>query len=339
VRRLRYLHGATEIGGHALSFHGDPWAMFRGFLVMATLFIVYGVAGRLSPVAGLVAFVVLAALWPALWHSSLRFRLANTGWRGLRARFTGSRGGAYRAMLPGGLLALVFVVFGYVAGLGAHDPQPGGNLWLALFPLLLVLLMAAALPALFWVVKRYQHGHYALAGEDTRFEMPLRAMYGIGLRTFGLSLLAMAAGGVLVFVLVLALRGRATGDAASPPSFWFTLSPLALVVLLQAAIGPYVTSRLQNRVWNGTRSEHLRFDSRLRYRDLAPLTLRNWLLMIVTLGLYYPFAKVATARLRLRAVTLLSALDPDELLAAPAAAAGGVAGDAAADLLGIDLGL
>ena len=36
-----------------------------------------------------VAGIALAALWPALWQSSLRFRLANTSWRGLRFRFTG----------------------------------------------------------------------------------------------------------------------------------------------------------------------------------------------------------------------------------------------------------
>ena len=30
----------------------------------------------------------------------MQFRLANTSWRGLRFRFRGSLGGAYRAMLP-----------------------------------------------------------------------------------------------------------------------------------------------------------------------------------------------------------------------------------------------
>lgn len=84
VRRLRYFHGATEVGGHPLSFHADPWKMLRGYLLVMLLFAACGGAGRFSPVAGAVAFCIIAALWPALWHSSLRFRLANTGWRGLR---------------------------------------------------------------------------------------------------------------------------------------------------------------------------------------------------------------------------------------------------------------
>ena len=84
MRRLRYFHGATEVGGHPLSFHADPWKMLRGYLLVMLLFAACGGAGRFSPVAGAVAFCIIAALWPALWHSSLRFRLANTGWRGLR---------------------------------------------------------------------------------------------------------------------------------------------------------------------------------------------------------------------------------------------------------------
>src|ERR1700761_197457 len=69
VRRLRYFHAATEIDGHALAFHGDPWKMLRGFLLVAAMVGAYTVAGRVSPTSGLVAFVIVAALWPALWHA------------------------------------------------------------------------------------------------------------------------------------------------------------------------------------------------------------------------------------------------------------------------------
>ena len=98
-------------------------------------------------------------------------------------------------------------------------------------------------------------------------------------------------------------------------------------------------ARLQNLVWNGTRSAHLHFESALRFRPLVALSLRNWLLILVTPGLYFPSAAVATARLRLEAVTLVSQLHPDALFSQVERFSESAVGDAAADIAGIDLGL
>ncbi len=114
---------------------------------------------------------------------------------------------------------------------------------------------------------------------------------------------------------------------------------LVLVVVFQLALRPYVTSRSQNLVWNGTRSEHISFDSQLRFWPLLRLTLKNWFFLVITLGLYFPFAAVATAKMRLEAVQVLTRGDPDELLATLATHEEAAAGDAAGDLLGMDIGL
>jgi hypothetical protein len=98
VRRLRYFHANTLVDGQALGFHGDPRKMMRGYVLMLVLAGLYGVAGKVSPVSGLIALLVLAGLWPALWRASLQFRLANTSWRGLRLRFDGDLPGAYSAL-------------------------------------------------------------------------------------------------------------------------------------------------------------------------------------------------------------------------------------------------
>jgi uncharacterized membrane protein YjgN (DUF898 family) len=65
ARRIRYFYANTLVDGQALSFHGDPWKMFRGFLLMVVLMGVYAGAGQVSVMAGGVAFVVLCAVWPA----------------------------------------------------------------------------------------------------------------------------------------------------------------------------------------------------------------------------------------------------------------------------------
>src|SRR5882757_3714541 len=65
VRRLRHFYGNTHSGKHTLDFHGNPTRMLRGFLLLAALALLYTVAGKVSPTAGLVAFVIVALVWPA----------------------------------------------------------------------------------------------------------------------------------------------------------------------------------------------------------------------------------------------------------------------------------
>ncbi|HEX6720272.1 MAG TPA: DUF898 family protein, partial [Burkholderiaceae bacterium] len=62
VRRLRYFYGNTKLGGEEFDFHGNPWKMLRGFLLMAALLGAYGLATNVSPRAALVALLLLAGI-------------------------------------------------------------------------------------------------------------------------------------------------------------------------------------------------------------------------------------------------------------------------------------
>lgn len=336
VRRLRYFHGATEIGGHALSFHANPWKMLRGYLLVAVMAAAYAGASHFSPQAGLVALLIVAALWPALWHSSLRFRLANTGWRGLRLRFTGSRGQAYAAMLPSAAIFIAFVGIS-VAFAPAPGERPGvGAVVAGLLPLLLLFF----LPALLWLLRRYQHDHYAIGGEQSRFSVGLGSFYGVFILALmmlvGIFMVVGIVAALAVPALVAAMRGGGIGAGTM-----VALAVLLLVVyvVVLSLVGAFVGAQLQNIAWKGTRSQHIGFDSRLGVGALAKLTIKNWLLIVLTVGLYYPFAAVATARLRLQALSVLFAVDPGALLAVGAHIDESAAGDAAGDLFGFDIGL
>jgi uncharacterized membrane protein YjgN (DUF898 family) len=92
-------------------------------------------------------------------------------------------------------------------------------------------------------------------------------------------------------------------------------------------------------VWTRTKSTDVRFESALCFWPLFGLTLKNWLLVLLTLGLYWPFAAVATARLRLAAVTAFTRNPPDELVSRVRERADDASGDPAGDLFGIDIGL
>jgi uncharacterized membrane protein YjgN (DUF898 family) len=335
VRRLRYFHGATEVGGEPLSFHGQPRAMWRGYMLVVLLFAAYIAAGQYSATAGGVALLVLAALWPALWHASLRFRLANTGWRGLRARFTGSRAGAYAALAPLVLTGLLFAGAGLLVPEGPDQQPPA---WLGLLGLAwaaAMLLAVALLPWAVWRLKRYQHGHYAIAGEQASLQLRLRSLYAV-YGAMALVLLVVGAAAALLFGGVMA---ASTPGAAPPAAAALLLLVLPVAALLYTLLPAYHAARLQNLVWGGTRSERLRFHSTLRFRALAWLTLKNTLLVALTLGLYLPFAAVATARLRLQAVSVFSTVAVERLVGDGLVQRESAAGDAAGDVMGVDLGL
>ena len=204
---------------------------------------------------------------------------------------------------------------------------------------LCMLALVASAPWLLARLKRYQHGHYHYAGDTTTLDATGRDFYRLWLRGSGVvlaALLAMALAGGAVVLVVRSLDIRGLGSAAF---LVLTVAYAGLYLLLIAGMQAWVAARLQNLVWSRTSAPRVRFTSSLGVRPLALLSLKNLLLTVLTLGLYRPFAVVATTRLRLQAVGIQTLGPVDSWVAGTVGGAGDAAGDAAGDLLGVDLGL
>jgi len=341
VRKLRYFYGNTLVGEHALDFHGDPKRMLRGFLLVGALLVLYSIAGRVSPTAGLIALLLVAAVWPALFRAAMQFRLANTSWRGLRFHFNGELAGAYKALLPAFILGIVFVALTHWLPQDAKAQPPA---WLGIAMAVAYLSIFALLPLMWWAVKRYQHDHYLFGTVQTQLRAGAGSFYGVFLKTFGVCLLVVVVAGIVIAVGT-AGAGFGLFKAGADPAALkagFAMLGIAMVVgyvgfivLVQS----FFASRMQNLLWNRTKSTRIRFESRLTARRMLGLTLKNWLLTLLTLGFYWPFAAVATARMKLEAVTVFTRTDPDQIVQRARLVSGDASGDAAADLFGIDVGL
>lgn len=337
VRRLKYFYGNTVVGEQPLGFHADPKKMFRGYLLVAVLLILYSLAGRVSPTAGLVALVIVGAIWPALLKSSMQFRLANTSWRGLRFRFHGTVGGAYAAILPLFVPAAAFAALTLGVRDQTHPPAWFTGAFFGVFALTMLLL-----PWLLFNLKKYQHDHYAYGPEQTALNTGAGSFYGVFMKTSGISLLAMLVAGVLIAVLIGGMVGAAFAGGGRPNPILFAIlgavSAIVAMVIVQLMPRPYFTSRMQNLVWGRTASTNVSFQSALRFRPLLWLTIKNWLLMVLTLGLYWPFAAIATTRMRVQALSVASDIDPQTLSDPARNLEGEAAGEAAGDLFGLDIG-
>ncbi|MCV2362260.1 DUF898 domain-containing protein [Paucibacter sp. DJ1R-11] len=330
VRRLRYFYANTSVGGQALSFHGRPWPMFRGFVLLLLLAGAYGLAGRFSPLAGFLAYLLLCALWPALWRSGLQFRLGNTRWRGLRLSFQGDLAGAYKAVAS--LYIPAMMLMAGTAWQAWKDPmaRTGAGVIVGMVGLVGMVLLS---PCFLACIKRYQHVGYGYADQRGQFLAGTGKFYGLVLKGLMASLLFLAlAVGIGAGLTMLQKPGVTVTPAIGVGIGMFGY------LLYFMMVGPWITARLQNLVWSGTRSEQLEFHSTLSFRRLLWLTMVNWLLTALTLSLYRPFAAIRTARLRLEAVSLTVHGDIEAWQVRPQQEATDATGEAAGDFFGFDMG-
>lgn len=346
ARRIAYFQNNTFVGQDPLGFHADPWKMFRGYLVVAAFGLAYWAVTNFLPAFGWLALLVFMVLWPMLWRASLQFRLRNTSWRGVRLTFLGDIKGAYSAMLPYFVPALLFVALvpQEQADMPVDKSQIQGLLTLVGAVVVgFVLLM----PWLWKRLKAYQHGGYAFTQERADFTATTGQFYALYFKIFGVSLLVVAgvvtlvaAGAVLFAGMPLSAfsQGVSANRSATAMSAIF-LVVMALYILVPLIVGSYVGSRMQNLLWSNTQSKRLRLLSDLRMGPLLKVSLVNWLLIAITLGLYWPFAKVRTARLKLEAMSVEIDGNVDEWVAEANHGSQGVLGDAAGDFFGIDLGM
>lgn len=341
ARRLRYFQNHTLVGGEPLGFHGDPRKMFRGYLVVVLLIVVYSALGHFLPQLAWLSTALLAASAPLLWQAAMRFRLHNTSWRGIRFHFDGAAQPAYWVLVP---FFVPLLASDLLLGLLPETESGEGLLTFLAYLLLGLLVFGSLAPWFFWRLKLYQYGGYGFMQERLQLQAGVKAFYRIFLKTawLGVYVSVLGVGGILLIFGLLSLGGD-PGSITTAASTLFLvllgfLTP-ALYLLWPIVLGPYFTAQMQNLLWSHSRSERLHFSSDLRFKDLCRVSLRNWLLILCSLGLYWPFARVNLARVRLAALTVHVPDDLDTWLAEARPADQSAIGDAADDFMGLDIGL
>ena len=202
VRRMRYFYANTLVDSDPLHFHGKPFQIFKGYAVVVVGFFLYSAAGKFSPTAGLVAFLTCGAIWPALFRSSLCFRLANTRWRGLRFSFSGTTKDAYLAWLPLFLPTVCVLSLYAIAPQLANAESSGLATWGQRAALTTVIIFSVLLtPWLFHRIKNYQHSNYQFSTESSCFTTEVAAYYWAMLVFVGIGIVALVG---LAFIFLVA---------------------------------------------------------------------------------------------------------------------------------------
>lgn len=306
VRRLQYFYRNTQLAGASFDYHGDPKAILKGRVVAVGLLLLYNVTVELYMPLGLAVLAVLVAIVPWLLQRSFCFRLGNSSYRGLRFRFAGTTGESYGVFLVWPALAVFSL----------------GLLW----------------PLAHQRMKAYQHRNSRYGTSPLGFDASAGVFYSLYLRLAlmlaGLLILAVILTGSNLFGLV--NSAQLTKEQILALAGMLVTTLLGIYLLAFLIIGPWFTARLQNLVWNATVLGPHRLASRVRARDLLAIYLTNFLAIVLTLGLFKPYADIRLAKYRMDRMALLARTDLEEFIADQVQQVGAM-GEEAGEVLGLDI--
>ncbi|HSW14692.1 MAG TPA: YjgN family protein [Solimonas sp.] len=307
VRRMQYFYRHTRVAGSSFDYHGQPLAILKGRLIALGLFLCYSLSTEFAPLLALPVIIGLGLLLPWLLRSAFRFRLHNSSWRGLRFSFRGKLGESY-------------VVFLLLGTLGIFT----GFLW----------------PLFHSRMKKYQHGNSWFGATQASFHATDGQFYGVYVRA---SLLSLAAFVVVILLMVMgasSLRELVPEgeDAAEKIGVAIAIAVFITLFLVWFLLAPYLMARLQNLIWSNTRLGEHRFLSEVPAGRLTWVMLGNLVAVILTLGLFMPWAAVRLARVRIEYMSLLPAGNLDEFVADQQQSVQAL-GEESAEVFDLDIGL
>lgn len=262
VRRKRYFHQHTLLNGHNFDYLADPAAILKDRLIIifGALFAA-ALALNSLPWLSLIPLGLLLLAMPWLLLRSLQFDASNSGYRGLRFDFKGDLGEAFRIFVGWGALAL--------------------------------LSLGVMLPYLLFRKTAFIAGNHAYGAIRASFKGRGRSYYRIFLNA-GLILFAplvvIVAGGVILATIL------HEGPVDLPELFGILGLGLVLMYAVVPVAAGYTRARIARLTFMGTRFGGLRFAGRHTARGLIRLYVTNLLLIVLTLGLYIPWARVRSLR-------------------------------------------
>lgn len=308
VRRNQYFYRHTSLAGASFDYHGDPKVILKGRAVAFTLFLAYSLAGQFSPFTASMIMLLIMAIMPWLLVRSFRFRLHNTSYRGLRFAFHGSYGQAYFNFLLWPLLATFSL----------------GLLW----------------PVVKQRIERYLRENSRYGQSGFKFTARASAYYGVYTAIFFMTLLILVLVAVGFWTCMALLKNtfQLPVPAEGQQMVAGVFIAIGLYLTMFMIIYPYAVSRLQNLIWNATMLGEDGFRSSLQARGLAGIMFSNLVLIILTFGLYKPYADIRLARYRLEHLEFLANGNIDDFVAGQQTNASAV-GDEMADMFDLDIAL
>jgi uncharacterized membrane protein YjgN (DUF898 family) len=306
VRSKRYFNGNTYIGEHSFDYHADPIRILIGRAIAVGVLLIYGLSAAFAPYLTPVIVIALFFATPWLVNAGLRFNARNTSYRNIRFDFTGT----------------------YADAFGVYF----------LWPILVGITLGTTYPLARRARAQYHINNHTFGGRYFDVQLAGRDMYGIYLTA-----LLIAIGFMIIASLVFLIGASLYTIANLPPPdekspFFIPLVaiPYATAFLI---LTTFVSTRVLKLAINETSlSTRFRFESSLSAKKMIEIVLSNLVLMLVTLGLFYPWARVRTAKYLSSQIAICGAADLEGITSDLFVGQGAI-GEEVANFFDVDLGL
>ncbi|MDO4441521.1 MAG: YjgN family protein [Moraxella sp.] len=283
VRRLRYFYGNTEVGGNTFDFTANPKRILIGRIIAVGVYLAISIFGNFSPEIAIIGSLLLFALFPWLIRSTMRFMARNSQYNNIRFGFDGKLGTLY--MLCIAILLLNLVSFGLL------------------------------MPFSFWLFKRYQF--------DNTYFGRLKFNFNTGVFDFYKAMLLPMM--LFIFIMVAFVGIGFSGYVDTAPDMDNpTMDPVFLLMMGVFYLGmlliiPLAQGLLHKAIWGKLTLGSNRFELvNFSVIKFALINLTNYIAIILSLGLLYPWATVRLHRYKTETLALI-AHDDFETLATPSA--------------------
>ena len=305
VRTNRYFYGNTSIDGHAFEYHATGKQILIGRVIVVVALVVMQLLLSLLPLLGILVLLIYLGLFPWLIVKGLQFSRRMTSYRNVRFDFEGSYGGALWA----------FIALPFLNIFAAYTLTPYISRAISQF-----------------VANNSQYG-------DRKFglEMPVGPLYKVFVIVITTILIITA---ILAGVM---FQGGMVGEIVNGNPGTATIITIIVgitpmfIVLLLGFFAYTITAR--NTAYNHLLlDEKHSFGSTLSMGRFAFIAITNVFVVMLTLGLMAPWAKIRMARYVASQTTVSVQGSLDEYTSSVKSSSG-VVGSEFMDMEGIDVGL
>lgn len=306
VRRQQFFYQHTLLDEHRFDYTGDPIRILIGRIVAVAVLAIHSVTQSFSLSLATLIGVLIFLLFPWLIKQTYIFTARNSRYRNIRFHFSGNLLGAY----------LTYI----------------------LWPILSILTLGLLMPFAYYAHKQYFFSCMRFGKHKVKLALTVGQVYGVYFKT---TLLFIALCALIILMLIVlnsstdfsALwKQKAAKDVVGS----LLVFPLFLFSFLVCY--SFFNAQLTNIVWSSIQIEKNQFKSNITTLGLLWISVTNWLLLMLTVGLFHPWAKVRMTKYRLENMSITWQIDSDTLMGSVQEDTSAM-GEEVADFLGFDLSL
>lgn len=315
VRNNRYFYANSTLENRNFEYHATGKQLFIGYLIAMALFIVYVVIGNVFPIGGIIVAVIFVLALPWIIWRSLKFNMRMTSFSNVRFGFAGKLSGSYLNFLVLPILLFILIYGGLALSIGMAIGFIGGGVVTGIIIMLAIIALGVFAYAYMkkrntsYIINgsRYGQGEFITKVETKKFVIILLKTFGLGILAF-IGIYAVL-GAILYFTVGMDSMKTMMNMGEDPVAMQQAMSGIMGVIMVLGyllfiiagmLVLAYSLTRQRTYVYDNTKlDEKITFKSTLKAKPLAFVMVTNFLAIIFTLGLAFPWAKVRLARLML----------------------------------------